>query len=170
MILAVLTQESAINKIIGSNLGRCYYDDAWPRNPEGKVMRSREAVIFEQIMADLGMNPKTTPVSCPISQDGLYGGAMGPSQFMPSTWNIYKDRVLAITNTKASPFNNADAFIGTALYLKDAGAAGAALSKERIAAARYYAGGNYKRFIWSYGDQVITKAQEYQKDIDIINS
>ena len=36
------------------------------------------------------MNPETTPVSCPIASDGAYGGAMGPAQFMPTTWELYK--------------------------------------------------------------------------------
>src|SRR3989344_3941590 len=146
LILAVLTQESSINGVIGANLGRCYYDTAWS-NPEGRWMGASQAASFEEIMKELGLNPKTTPVSCPINRDGSYGGAMGPAQFMPRTWwdaqaqTGYKNRVSAVTGgSPASPFNNADAFTATALYLKDAGAANATLSKERIAAAKYYAG------------------------------
>ncbi|MDP3948032.1 MAG: lytic murein transglycosylase [bacterium] len=170
LILAVLTQESAIDGVIGKNLGRCYYDTVWI-NPEGRVMRAREAAAFEETMKELGLNPKTTPVSCPINRDGYYGGAMGPAQFMPTTWKIYEDRVGAITGgSPASPFNNADAFTATALYLKDAGAANATLAEERIAAARYYAGGNYRRHIWGYGDSVVRRAESFQDDIDVLDA
>lgn len=170
LILAVLTQESAIDSVIGRNLGRCYYDTAW-NNLEGRVMRTPQAALFEEIMKELNLNPKTTPVSCPINRDGYYGGAMGPAQFMPSTWKIYEDRVSQITGgTPASPFNNADAFTATALYLKDSGAANATLADERIAAARYYAGGNYRRHIWGYGDSVVRRAESFQNDIDVLNS
>lgn len=168
LILSVLTQESAIDGVIGKNLGRCYYDDSW-QNPEGRVMRSREASVFETLMSDLGLDPKKISVSCPISRDGLYGGAMGPAQFMPTTWLIYKDRIAVITGARASPFNNADAFIATALYLKDAGAANASLAQERTAAAKYYAGSNYRRHIWGYGEQVVSRAQDIQGDIDVIS-
>lgn len=167
LILAVLNQETGIGGVIGSNLGKCYYNDTW-KNPEGTVMRSREATAFVVIMQDLGLDPAKTPVSCPINRDGLYGGAMGPAQFMPTTWKIYSSRITEITGLKASPFNNADAFMATALYLKDAGAANATLSQERIAAARYYAGGNYKKHIWGYGDAVVTRAQNIQEDIDVL--
>lgn len=170
-ILAVLTQESGESDLIGKNLGKCKYDQEWSKNPEKRVMRLREASIFEVLMAGLGLDPKSSPVSCPISRDGLYGGAMGPAQFMPSTWNLYSDRIGKITgNNPPSPFNNGDAFVGTALYLKDAGAANASLAQERIAAARYYAGGNWRYYLNKYGDPVVSRAQDYQKDIDILNS
>lgn len=177
LILAVLAQESSINNVIGTNLGRCYYNDT-RNNGSGTVMSNSQKPSFLAIMAELNMNPDRTPVSCPIVSDGAYGGAMGPAQFMPTTWwNIengtgYKKRVEAITGANpASPFNNADAFVATALYLKDAGAAGASLSGERIAAARYYAGWkNYSRHIWGYGDSVVRRAESFQSDIDVLNS
>jgi hypothetical protein len=142
-------------------------------------------------MAELGKDAKTTPVSCPISSDGSYGGAMGPSQFMPSTWNMYKNRIAEVTGANPpSPFSNLDAMTGTALYLKDAYYSDACEKyakdacrqyglcdtdeqqtlHERCAAAKYYAGANWYRFRMSYGESVASRAIQFQKDIDLMNA
>lgn len=60
---------------------------------------------FYQITKKLGLNPDTTPISCPINDPckGLiagqnsWGGAMGPAQFMPTTWLSYRNQVSKIT-------------------------------------------------------------------------
>jgi len=182
--LAVLTQESGIRGVIGANLGQCAYNEPWNLNPEGKVMRSSQAVAFERITSELDLDPEKMPVSCPIPRDGLYGGAMGPAQFMPTTWEMYEDRIAAITgNNPPSPWRNADAFVATSLYLKDAYNSSACVNyadtyenisprqklQERCAAAKYYAGGNWYTFRWKYGDPVAERADRLQKDINILD-
>jgi len=180
-VLAVLTQESGMNGIIGSNLGRCFYNTPWG-NKAGTVMSNAQKPSFLALMSAIGKDPNTTPVSCPISKDGQYGGAMGPSQFMPTTWwdinaeSGYQKRVEAITgNVPASPFVNEDAFTGTAIYLND-GLQGCKASytsrynQEACAAAKYYAGGNWKAHMRGYGASVATRAAAFQKDIDILDS
>lgn len=162
LILAILDRESAL----GQNVGKCDYESAM--NP------SRDVPAFLSIAQSLGLqnelNQGTLKVSCP-NRDGLYGGAMGPAQFLPSTWLLYSDRIAAISgHNPPSPWSNADAFVATALYLKDVGADSTSISQERIAAAKYYAGTRWRRFVWTYGDRVVSQAQQFESDIAILNS
>ncbi len=180
-VLSILTQESGMNGVIGHNVGKCFYNTPW-NNLSATVMANSQKPSFLYIMQNLGLNPNTTPVSCPISHDGQYGGAMGPAQFMPKTWwdisaeSGYKGRVESITKSGfASPFTNLDAFTGTALYLSDALDGCSAIysttfSRESCAAAKYYAGTKWKRYLKNYGKNVANRANDFQKDIDVIDS
>ena len=174
-LLAILTQETGVNGVIGGNLGRCFYNT--PRNtPSGTIMSASQTPAFLKIMAAIGKDPNTTPVSCPISKDGTYGGAMGPAQFMPTTWLGYMDRVTATLGSgAASPFDNLSAFTASALYLSDGladcrGIYSTQYDQERCAAAKYYAGGNWRRHMNGYGKQVANRAAQFQKDIDILDA
>ena len=174
LLLAVLTQESNI----GKNVGQCYLKDsstgegvvAYNGKEVSNVMKpSRDVPHFLTITAELGRDPYNTPVSCPMSYG--WGGAMGPAQFIPSTWMVYKDKVAAITGKAADPWNIKDAFLAAALYLKDYGAANQTYNSEWKAAMIYFSGTS-RRTSYNgygfYGDSVMSIATQLQKDIDTI--
>lgn len=158
LILAVLDRESAL----GANVGKCGYKDS---------MSPSQQPVFLDITSKLGIDPDSVKVSCAILSDGAYGGAMGPAQFMPTTWRTYEPRIASLTGHRPpSPWNNMDAMMATALYMKDAGAVAGSIQSERVAAAKYYAGGNYARFLNTYGQAVVNRADKFEDDIAVLNS
>lgn len=170
LLLGVLSQESAI----GKNVGQCYLKN--PKTGNGvnvstgavvnNVMKpSRDVQPFLQITQELGRDPFATPVSCPIPSVGGYGGAMGPAQFIPSTWMLYKDRLAAILNKTPDPWNIKDSFLAAALYLADFGATKQTENDEWKAAMIYFSGSTNPRYRF-YGDQVLERTACAQTFID----
>ncbi|MEK7556796.1 MAG: hypothetical protein AAB538_02350, partial [Patescibacteria group bacterium] len=92
-----------------------------------------------------------------------WGGAMGPAQIMPETWERIEGRVSSLMGKPApNPYELTDAFVATALLLADKGAGNPAQEYEAV--NRYLAGPNWQRFTW-YGDRVLAVAKEYEKEI-----
>jgi len=169
-LLAVLYQESRI----GQNVGQCYLKNTVTGegvkvNTGQKVSRvmnpSRDVPPFLTIVRELGREPFETVVSCPMSYG--WGGAMGPAQFLPSTWMRYKERISAIVKKTPDPWEIKDSFLAAALYLADYGAAEQIPEKEWRTAMIYFAGTVDTRFRW-YGDQVMKKAAEFEEDIKVL--
>lgn len=168
-LLAVLTQESNI----GKNVGQCYLKNkdtgAGVKVISGavvaKVMKpSRDVSPFLSIIQELGRDPYTTPVSCPIPSVGGYGGAMGPAQFIPSTWIGYRERVKDVIGQTADPWSIKDSFLAAALYLTDYGAAKKTYTAERNSALIYFSGSINNKYRF-YGDSVMNIAKQYEEDI-----
>ncbi len=172
MILAILSQESDL----GKNTGNCYVTDEKTGDGKGKntgspfsgVMHpTRDVPPFIRITAALGKDWKTTPVSCPLP--GGYGGAMGPTQFIPSTWVQFEARIKTALNVPATnPWNAGHAMMATALYLADWGAGAGGYTAEHKAAAGYYAGSGWATRGQAYANSVMAKAAKFQQDIDFL--
>lgn len=184
MILAILEQETNL----GSNLGSCVYNDIKIDRP---VMHpDRDQPVFLAIAGILGFDARSRSVSCPLVRGGVrtgWGGAMGPSQFIPSTWAVYggivksgntwvynesSDAIRRIngTGSPANPFNNRDAFLATALLLRDNGATGS-YAADRMAALRYYAGwgGASNPANAFYGDGVMNRKAKFEGQIRVLS-
>jgi len=165
LILAILQQESNL----GSNVGTCNrpgdartWRDIMPG--AGESWRDDQAA-FQRITASLGISPDGQPLSCPLSSGG-WGGAMGPSQFIPATWEQYAPRIASLVGASvANPWNAFHAVHATAIYMADLGAANGSYTSQREAACKYYSGqgcGMSSLPNTFYGDGVLDKANTIQ--------
>ena len=181
LILAVLFQESAVDSTIGKNIGKCTYNQASPCASGKTVMSDTQKPTYLQIMSSLGLSADTSPVSCPICRDGNYGGAMGPAQFMPVTWDGIAQRVANIIGVSyPSPFENKAAFTAAGVLLKDNQTrCKTAFTKKNdiwsCSAAKYYGGLNLKGsrltsyMKYGYGASVLKRALQFEKDIETLS-
>ena len=171
-LLAVLTQESNI----GKNVGRCYLKNEKTGDGETingtfvrRVMKpTRDVQPFLKITRELGRDPFNTAVSCPIPSVGGYGGAMGPAQFIPSTWIAYKDKIERLKGSPGDPWNIRDAFLASGVYLADLKATRQTFEYEWCAAVSYFSGNCSKRNqirYEFYGDNVMAITKRYEQDI-----
>lgn len=177
LIMGILTQETRLGENLGV-VGRWRTD----MHPD------RDQPIFAVIAQTVGFDPDNTPVSAKPGYG--WGGAMGPSQFIPSTWAIYggyvKDgngnwvydrsqdviRQLMGKSEPSNPYNNRDAFLATGLLMRDNGAAAGTYDAERLAALRYFAGwgGATNPSYAFYGDGVMQHTQRIQQEINILDA
>jgi outer membrane murein-binding lipoprotein Lpp len=157
-LMALVTVESNLGKNVGTG------------NWKTDMHPTRDQPLFKTICEELGLNPDEQKVSKKAWYG--YGGAMGPAQFIPSTWVSYKDKVSAVTgNTPANPWNTRDAFAAAALLLKDNGATSGKSNAEHRAAVCYLAGcGNASKAAYQfYGNDVMSIAAKYETQIKLLN-
>lgn len=141
------------------------------RGIDGKIMLKtmkpdRDIKDFLSITKELGVDAEKVMVTCPMSFG--WGGAMGPADFIPSTWVKYKDKVKEKTGRPANPWDIEDAFLAMGMYLADSGASAKNLEAEWDAAMIYFSGQPDSGYNF-YADQVMTIAERLQKDVDIID-
>lgn len=162
-LLAILTQESSL----GRNVGTCNRaTDPSEKHWRAIMKPSRDHEPFLKITKELGLDPDMTPVSCPMMRDGKqvgWGGAMGPAQFIPSTWMGYREKVRSVTGKTANPWDIRDAFIAAAIKLNNDGAASG--EKGEFNAALKYFSGSVNLTYRFYGDNVAVIAARYEHDI-----
>jgi membrane-bound lytic murein transglycosylase B len=174
--LAILTQESNL----GQNVGQCYMTNDATGDGVGKntgtpfkgVMNpTRDVPPFVALSKSLGFDPHTQVVSCPIASVGGWGGAMGPAQFIPSTWALYAGRIAAARGKSvANPWDPQDAIMAMSFLLADNGASAGGYTANFNAAARYYAGWNGPNTTAGrgYASQVMAKVAGIQQNIDYL--
>lgn len=171
-ILAILKQESNM----GANVGTCNrpgdtrtWRDIMP-GPNDNSWRD-DQTVYLRITKALGIPPDGQPLSCPLASGG-WGGAMGPAQFIPTTWERIAPRIQsALGVSVADPWSPGHAIMANALYVADLGAAAGTFTAEREAACKYYSGrgcsapGVANAF---YGNSVMKIEKEIQANIDIL--
>jgi len=176
-ILAILTQESNL----GENVGACYLRDyntgagvgVTSGAVKARVMSpSRDVQPFIALTSALGLDPQNMRVSCWMTAYSKgspvgWGGAMGPSQFIPSTWQLYSPKLATLLNISTpNPWDPKAAIMATAYYLENLGADTQTFTAERTAALKYYAGSNWSKSANAfYGDQVMAKATSIQTNM-----
>lgn len=169
LLLAVLTQESNL----GKNVGQCYVKDLQTGSGArvtgaaiSKVMSpKRDIPKFLIITGELLRDPMSTPISCPIPSVGGWGGAMGPAQFIPSTWASYQKKLHDIAGRPVDPWNIQDAFLAAGVYLKDLGGT----QNEFRAVMQYFSGPSWTKYEEFYGRSVLAIAAGYENDIKTLS-
>jgi hypothetical protein len=175
IILGILAEESNLGENVGSG------------NWKTDMHPTRDVPIFDDLTRDLGLNPDDTKVSKKPWYG--WGGAMGPAQFIPSTWvqyagyvetskgsgdwvyNSAKDRIGKIVGAgPPNPWDARTAIFASAMLMMDNGADKQTRAAERLAALRYLAGwANATKPAYAfYGDDVMALADKFQKEIDVL--
>lgn len=153
---------------VGTNLGtgnwkRDLYD-CYIRLGKRKTAEAEKNAFFA-VVGKLNFDPDKMPVSRKPNYG--CGGAMGPAQFLPTTWLRFESKVSSLTgHNPPSPWNIEDSFTAAAIFLADAGADSKTTSGE-IAAAKTYLSGrpNCTKYICrSYANRILSLS----KDIDRI--
>lgn len=159
-LLGVIAEESNLGENVGT--GNWKVDLSHSRC-------AKQGDAFVKITGELGLDPDLMPVS-KRAWYGYCGGAMGPAQFMPTTWLLYKNAISRQTgHNPPNPWDPEDAFMAAALLLRDNGAVEGGYTAERRAALRYLAGGNWSKPAYAfYGDDVMELAAKYQEQINIL--
>ena len=175
-LLAILTQESNL----GANVGQCYLTNQETGSgvgkntgtpfsnvmkPMGKAGRKGDVDDFLRITGKLGLIWNQTAISCPIAGVAGYGGAMGPAQFIPTTWTLFEGRLRNLLGRDASPWEPKDAFMASSMYLTDLGGVGTSVSAQNIAACKYYGSGGSSCY---YSQSVQKLKATIQANIDLL--
>ena len=110
------------------------------------------------------------PFSVKVSKEPTYGcgGAMGPAQFIPSTWLAYEPRIADVSgHYPPSPWELADAMAAMAILVSDTpGVVGGNYDAEYEAAGRYLGGGNWRsKNLFFYPNKVMLYANLYEEEL-----
>lgn len=126
---------------------------------------------FFAITAKLNLDPDQMPVSRRPSYG--CGGAMGPAQFIPTTWLLFEARTAELTgHHPPSPWSIDDAFTAAAIFLADSGARSKSRVGELKAARTYISGkpacpprGSARYACIAYANRVLSLAEDIDRVI-----
>lgn len=164
-LIAILEIESGLGRNVGTgnwleDMYQCYLELGKPSRAEA------EKAAFFEIVGKLGLDPN----SVKVSREPNYGcgGALGPAQFLPTTWLAYEDRVAELTGHRPpNPWSIEDAFMASAIKLAAAGATAKTRAAE-IAAAKAYLSGKpscSSRICNYYANAVLDKASIIEQNL-----
>jgi hypothetical protein len=157
-ILAIFAQETGS----GKNLGACKWDTPGVMREDNQ---RRDKTAYQTIMNELGIAPSAKSVSCPFG--GGWGGAIGYTQFIPTTWLAERTEAAQYLGYKPNPWVLKDALMVSAVYLKKLQGPN---KNERDAACRYYSGSactpGRRPANEFYGNQVMAKKSSLEKQIE----
>lgn len=152
---------------VGTNVGTGNWErdmyNCYIRLGRRKQAESEKAAFFE-ITGKLNLDPDKMPVSRRPNYG--CGGAMGPAQFIPTTWLRFEKRVASLTgHNPSSPWNVEDAFTAAAIFLADAGADAKTEAGEIRAAKTYISGRpSCTRYVCrSYANRIISLARDIDR-------
>ncbi|MFN7088743.1 MAG: lytic murein transglycosylase, partial [Candidatus Paceibacteria bacterium] len=164
-LLAILDVESGLGRNVGTgnwldDMYNCYLR-------LGRITRAEtEKNAFFAVIGKLGLDPNSVKVSATPPYG--CGGAMGPAQFIASTWLLYEEEVARLTgHNPPNPWSIEDAFMAAAIYLANAGATQKTQEAEIRAANTYLSGkANCRQSICRYySNLVLSKAAEIEKQL-----
>lgn len=167
LILGLFHQETGG----GQDTGGCKPDDA-----KAKMLPAQKTAlqsIINKINTAYPQKPNLTIQTVNVSCAGATGngGAIGYTQFMPQTWQEYDVEATTNLGIYPYPWQQKDALMMTALFLKKYGGNSSEESKQRYAAGRYYGsqteivGCGIKGVRDTYGGCVIMKKKGYEEQI-----
>ena len=159
---------------VGTNIGtgnwRTDMYDCYLRLGRRSAAESQKNAFFA-ITAKLGLDPDQMPVS----RRPAYGcgGAMGPAQFIPTTWLLFESKTASLTgHNPPSPWNIEDAFTASAVFLAEAGATSQTRTGELAAARTYISGrpscpasGAARSACLAYANRVVSLAADIDRVI-----
>ncbi|MCK4591897.1 lytic murein transglycosylase [Candidatus Parcubacteria bacterium] len=177
-LLGILKVESNLGKNTGSgnwedDMYGCYMrlSKIYPLRKAHYIKRAEtEKNAFFSIVDRLNLDP----MSVRVSKEPTYGcgGAMGPAQFIPSTWLAYESRVSSVTrHYPPNPWNLTDAMAAMAVKVSDIpGVIGGDYNSEYEAAGRYLGGRSWRtKGLFFYPNKVMLYANLYEEELNSLD-
>lgn len=138
LILALFEQESGS----GANYGKCLSTQSNMKTADYNYLNNE---LIPKINQAYPTKPQLVKDKVNISCSSFTstggagnGGAIGYTQFMPTTWKNYREEAKTLLGHEPYPWDAGDALMMTALFLKDKGGAGTNLANQEAAACKYF--------------------------------